>query len=259
MCPRETRGTLIDVAQCTVRPLAKSIDCRTPRRIILPRPSARLCTSTPCPSARLRRWRQRRPLRALRSWPRRPRSAAVAPPPGAPWATRSAAGAAARRRAQKGALGKRRPRGAQAPLGRARQLARRLKRWCRWNSWSRRCPCRRVLSGACVPRIWLPNNVAQSPPFVAAPLSPRVPVPRATCMTHGLSDFQHPVSQPRRAGQNAALALEERNSALELRLHGVASDLTAARRALAARDDHVSQMAAELRAAKVCSTLTTVA
>ena len=31
--------------------------------------------------------------------------------------------------------------------------------------------------------------------------------------------------------------------------------MTAARRALAARDDHVSQMAAELRAAKVCSTL----
>lgn len=39
--------------------------------------------------------------------------------------------------------------------------------------------------------------------------------------------------------------------ALELRLHGVTSDLTAARRALAARDGDVSQMAAELRAAKV--------
>ena len=100
--------------------------------------------------------------------------------------------------------------------------------------------------------MWLPN-VAQSAQPCCAPL-PLVPVPSATCVPW-VSDFEPPVSQRRRAGQNAAHALEERNSALELRLHGVASDLTAARRALAARDDHVSQMAAELRAAKVCSTL----
>jgi len=46
---------------------------------------------------------------------------------------------------------------------------------------------------------------------------------------------------------------------LELRLHEVTSELAVARRALAARDDHDAQMAAELRAAKVSSKSNTVA
>jgi hypothetical protein len=61
------------------------------------------------------------------------------------------------------------------------------------------------------------------------------------------------------AGQNAAQAQEERNTVLELRLHEVTSELAVARRALAARDDHDAQMAAELRAAKVSSKSNTVA
>ena len=157
----------------------------------LPRPSAHVCRPTPCPPARLRRWRQRRPLWAPRSWPRRPRSAAVAPPPGAPWATRSAAGAAARRKAQEEALGKRRHRWAQAPLDRAHQQARRLRRWCRWSSWSRRCPCRRVLSGACVSR-----NAAFGFPMSRSQLSLAAPrcllcLCRAPHACHGCLTLSH--------------------------------------------------------------------
>jgi hypothetical protein len=58
------------------------------------------------------------------------------------------------------------------------------------------------------------------------------------------------VSALRSAGHTLAHALAERASELEARLHAAAAEASSARRALAARDDDVASLAAQLRAAK---------